>query len=126
MIEKLTDENFTLYAAKYYDNSCSYNTDEFYDDLKRFQYIKRLLLKYKDTGELRERLILNHVIILHNLFGKNATTMLFMKLEGLHEYLKPFIVLLGYMENKIEYNDKVVYSSDIALEEKIVEILREV
>lgn len=126
MIEKLTEDNFTLYAAKYYDNSCGYNTEEFYDDIKRFQYIKRLFVKYKETGDLRERLILNHIIILYNIFGENATSMLFLKMEGLHEYLKPFLVMLGHMREEIEYDEKIIFSSDIALEENIVETLRKI
>lgn len=126
MLDDLKDENFILYAAKYYDNSCKYDTDEFYDDLKRFQYLKRLFVKCKETGEVRERLILNHIIILYNLFGDKATNMLFLKLEGMHEYLKPFIVFLGYMKNEVKYNGKTIYASDIELNSNIVEILRKI
>jgi len=81
MIE-LTEDNFTMYAIKNYDNPYCKGMDEFLDDLKRFKYIKRLLRKHDVGKELKERLILNHIIVLGNLFGVEATTkMLFFKLE---------------------------------------------
>ena len=88
MIETLDDSNFVLYAAKHYDNPQCYDVEEFHDDLKRFKYLKRLLGKYEDTGELRENLILNHIIVLYNVFGEAATRMLFFKLVGYYSYLK--------------------------------------
>mgnify|MGYP006251878411 FL=1 len=65
MFETLDDSNFMLFAAKYYDNPSCVDTNEFEDDLSRIKYIKRLFRKYKDTGELRERLIFNHLIVLY-------------------------------------------------------------
>ena len=62
-MQKLDESNFILYAAAHYDNPQCYDTDEFYDDLKRFKYLKRLFNRYKETGELKERLILNHLIV---------------------------------------------------------------
>ena len=128
-LENLNDDNFLLYAAKHYDNAQCHDAEEFYDDLKRFKYLKRLFGKYKDTGELRERLILNHIIILYNVFGSAATRMLFAKLHMYKEYLKPFLVLLGHMPNKIEnFDDKktILYSSDIAMDEYIINVLRKI
>ena len=68
-MQQLDDSNFMLYAAANYDNPQCYDTDEFYDDLKRFKYLKRLLNRYKETGELKERLILNHLTVIYNVFG---------------------------------------------------------
>lgn len=129
MIEKLDESNFLLYAAKHYDNPQCFDTIEFYDDLKRFKYLKRLFGKYEESGELRERLILNHLIILYNVFGNEATRMLFYKLDGYYSYLKPFIVLLGYMPEKITgigIENKTIYSSDIAMDSTIVKTLRNI
>jgi hypothetical protein len=98
MLEQLDDTNFLLYAAKHYDNPQCYDTLEFYDDLKRFKYLKRLFNIYIESGDLKDRLILNHIIILYNIFGVTpATRMLFFKLYDYREYLKPFLELLNYM-----------------------------
>lgn len=121
----LDDSNFILYAAKHYENSQCYDTEEFLDDLKRFKYLKRLFGKYEETGELRERLILNHLIILYNVFGNEATKMLFFKLDGYYSYLKPFLVLLNRMPEKIVL-DTVLYSSDIVMDNHIIEVLRKI
>jgi hypothetical protein len=124
--EKLDGNNFLLFAAKHYDNPQCHDMTEFYDDLKRFKYLKRLFVKYQESGELRERLILNHLIILYNVFGEAATRMLFLKLEGHYSYLKPFIVMLGYMPEKILIENKIYYSSDISMDNNIVEVLRKI
>jgi hypothetical protein len=124
--EKLDGNNFLLFAAKHYDNPQCHDMTEFYDDLKRFKYLKRLFVKYQESGELRERLILNHLIILYNVFGESATRMLFLKLEGHYSYLKPFIVMLGYMPEKILIENKIYYSSDISMDKNIVEVLRKI
>lgn len=94
--DKLDDSSFLLYAAKHYNNPQCYDTLEFYEDLKKFKYIKRLLNKFKSDGELRERLILNHIISLNNVFGpEHSTRMLFLKLKGYEEYIIPFLILLN-------------------------------
>jgi len=121
----LDDENFILFAAKYYDNPQCYDAEEFYDDLKRFKYLKRLFGKYEESGELRERLILNHLIILYNVFGDIATKMLFYKLEDYYSYLVPFLVLLHRLPEKVNVG-KTIYTSDIALDMHIVEVLRKI
>jgi hypothetical protein len=97
MNETLTDANFIIYAAKHYDNPQCFDTEEFYDDLKRFKYIKRLFNRYEITGELKERLVLNHIVVLYNVFGPHATRMLLLKLRGYYGYLKPFLVLIQRM-----------------------------
>lgn len=121
----IDDSNFLLFAAKYYENPQCYDTDEFYDDLKRFKYLKRIFGKYEESGELRERLILNHLIILYNVFGDMATTMLFYKLNNYLPYLKPFLVLLHRLPDKVIL-DRVIFTSDIPMDPKIVEVLRKI
>lgn len=128
--EKLDETNFMLYAAKYYDNPACYDTVEFYEDLNRFKYIKRLFSRYEETGELKERLVLNHIIILYNLFGVPATTrMLFLKLKGYYHCLVPFLLLLNYLPDKV-YNigidSKCVSTSDIILDPGVVDVLRKI
>lgn len=120
----LDDGNFLLYAAKHYDNPQCHNIEEFYDDLKRFKYLKRLFGKYDETGELRERLILNHLIILYNVFGNETTNMLFYKLDGYYSYLKPFLILLNRMPEKLIIDNQIIFTSDIPLDANIVKVLR--
>lgn len=123
----LNEDNFLLYAARNYDNPQCYSSEEFYDDLKRFKYLKRLFGKYRDSGELRERLILNHLIVIYNVFGNHATPMLFLKLDQYHEYLKPFLLFLKRMPVKIDKLGNectTIYSSDIHMDERVVEVLR--
>jgi small nuclear ribonucleoprotein (snRNP)-like protein len=97
MYEKITTENVMMFAIKHYDNPQCEGEKEFHDDMKRFKYIKRLLRKYKDSGILKERLLLNHIIILNNLFGPEAcVTLLLFKIQ--QEYwgtLKSFLLYLN-------------------------------
>ena len=78
---ELTEQTFLIYASKHYDNPQCSSYEEFEDDLKRIQYLKRLFNRYEGSGELKERLILNHIIVLYNCFGLAATNILFLKLE---------------------------------------------
>ena len=129
MIDKLDESNFMLHAAKHYDNPQCFDTLEFYEDMSRFKYIKRLFNRYEETGELKERLILNHLIILYNVFGPATTRMLFFKLNGHLHLLKPFIILLGFMPDKVYgvgIENKTITSSDIPMDEKIVKLLRKI
>jgi hypothetical protein len=115
-----------LYAAKAYDVKKSSGAEEFYEDLKRFQYLKRLFKRYDEAGDLKIRLILNHVIVLYNCFGPDATDMLFFKLKEYHKYLKPFVLFLNYMPAKIHFEDITLYNSDIGLDKTIVDELRKI
>ena len=127
--DRLDDSNFLLFAAKHYDNPQCHDSLEFYDDLKRFKYLKRLFGKYEESGELRERLILNHLIILYNVFGEEATRMLFLKLGRYLPYLKPFLVLLNYLPDKvvnIGTDGNTIYTSDIQMDARIIEVLRKI
>lgn len=121
---QLNDRNFMLYAAKHYDARRSASEEEFLEDLKRFQYLKRLFKRYQEDNDLRTRLVLNHLIILYNCFGPEATNMLFMKLDGYHKYLKPFVLFLSYMPDYIRYDETVIKNSDIPLDNGIVAELR--
>ena len=129
MENNLNAKNFVLYAAKHYDNPGCESIEEFHDDLNRFKYIKRLFTKYQETGEIKERLVLNHLIALYNLFGAMPTTrMLFLKLDGNWELLKPFLVYLGYMPERLYEigQHTVINDSDIELNSNMVDRLRKI
>ena len=121
---KLNNNNFILYVSKYYENPQCDSMDEFNEDLNRIKYIKRLLRKYIKTGILRERLILNHLIILQNVFGPKVTSrILFFKVdEELYSELKTFLVYLKYLPDSIPEVDL----EKIPLDNKIVSALREI
>ena len=94
--DELNENNYLLFAIKFYDNPQALTRDEFDDDLKRIKYIKRLLKRYKNTGELKVHLILNHLTVLFNVFDDAAVALLFYNLEeDLWPYLKSFLVFLN-------------------------------
>ena len=130
MYDKLDETNFVLYAAKHYDNPECFDTEEFISDLKRFKYLKRLFNKYHENNELKERLILNHIIVIYNVFGVEAATkMLFFRLDGLHCYLKPFLDFLGYLPQRVEnigYDCRVIDCLDIRSDENIKNTLEKI
>jgi hypothetical protein len=102
MIENLNDDNFIIYAMKAYDRpNCIMS--EFEEDLSRIKYVKRLIKRYKTTGELKERLILNHIIVLSNVFGiEPSARMLFFKIDKEdYDILKTFLLFLNYMPRHI-------------------------
>ena len=111
---ELTPENINMFAMKHYDNPSCVDEAEFLDDMKRFRYLKRLFRKYDTSGELKLRLIINHIIILVNVFGVDAaTTLLFFKIEREHwPLLKTFLVFLHHMPEEdmtdIRINQKVM------------------
>ena len=93
---ELNESNYMLFAIKFYDNPQALTRDDFEDDLKRIKYIKRLLKRYKNTGELRVHLILNHLTVLFNVFDEAAVPLLFYNLEeDLWSYLKSFLIFLN-------------------------------
>jgi len=126
MFENLTEDNFQIFAMKCYTNPHCADLLEFQDDLKRIRYVKRLFKKYRDTGELKERLILNQKIVIYNMFeARPATRMLFLKLDGYYEYLKPFLIFLGYYPTELGLvNGDRVLDCDISLDVQIVKTLR--
>lgn len=114
VFNELTEDNLFLYAAKHYDNPTFSDIDEFHEDLKRFKYIKRLVNRYLDNDDLAERLILNHLIVVFNVFGIEAClNILELKLDERHwPVIKPFLIFLKYITNdqytNIEMNSLVV------------------
>ena len=83
MNEQLTDKNFLLFCAANYDNPQYYSTEDFYEDLNRIKYIKKLITRYIESGDLKERLILNHIIVLNNCFGAEVLCrILYLKLKN--------------------------------------------
>jgi hypothetical protein len=96
IFNELNEDNFLLFAIKNYENPQAVTKDDFEKDLNHFKYIKRLLKRYKREGELKTHLLLNHFIILYNIFGEAATPMLFFKIEKeLWPALKSFIIFLN-------------------------------
>jgi hypothetical protein len=128
MNQRLTEQNYIMFAMKHYQNPQCLNIDEFHNDLKRIKYIKRLLSRYVSSGELKERLILNHLIILYNSFGAEATKLLFFKIDKQYwSQLKTFLVFLHYMPEVLHLvSDVPVRSTDIPLDLSIVEVLRKI
>jgi hypothetical protein len=129
MYEKLSDENFLIYAAKHYDNPHCLSTEEFLEDLKRIKYIKKLLTRYAENGDLKERLILNHLIILSNLFGaEHLCRLLYLKMRSQFKYLKPFLILLNSLPDRMYdiRDEKVIELDMIPMDDRIIEVLRNV
>ena len=125
MIKKLTENNFLQYALNNYDNPSCATLEEFEDDLKKFLYLNKLLQRYKKKEDLRERLILNHIIVIYNLWGNAATEMLFHKVE--EEHWSSLIVFLTYLGRLPEFIPGTsVRATSLTHDEKIVEILREI
>ena len=100
MYENIKTENVMMFAIKHYDNPQCEGEKEFHDDMKRFKYIKRLLRKYYDTGVLKERLLLNHIIVLNNVFGPDAcATLLLYKIQPeFWSALKSFLLFLNILK----------------------------
>ena len=127
MNDNLTDQNFLLYCAKVYDNPTITSTNEFMEDIDRIKYIKKLLTRYIEVGELRERLILNHIIVLHNCFGKHLSKILFLRLEKQFHLVKPFLVLINALPSVIyNVNGKNIITDEISLDSQIVTALRKI
>ena len=127
IFDDLNEKNFLLYAMKEYDNPQCVQVEEFYDDLKKVKYIKRLFNQYLNEGVLKERLLLNHIIVFYNVFPvRSATRMLFLKIEEkFWPILKTFLVYLSYMSEIIDpINGKTILSDDIQLDQGVVDRLR--
>lgn len=119
LFEELDENNFILFASRNYNNPQCTSIEEFYDDIQRFKYIKKLLNRYEKTKDLNERLIINHIVILYNIFGiQSANRMMFYKLEP--EYwpmIKPFLIYLNLLK-ETEY-------VEVAMDTYIIDTLRE-
>jgi len=118
LFDELNEGNFVLFASRHYDNPQCMSVEEFHHDLQRFKYLKRLLRRYTQNDDLQERLILNHIVVLYNVFGIVPTNkMMFYRME--QEYwsaVKTFLIFLNYLRD-----DELV---DIPLDQTIVERLR--
>jgi len=125
MNQMLTEDNFLTYAMHHYDNSQCYSLEEFNDDLKRFLYLKKLFSRYHNECDLKENLILNHLIVIYNIFGHEATNMLFFKIDKEYwETLTTFLVFLERMPDELpQYGIKL---SEIKLDEYIIQTLRKI
>ena len=119
--DEFNESNYTMFAIKHYDNPQAVTQEDFYEDMKRFKWIKRLLNKYKNSGDLNVHLLLNHFIILYNVFGEATTALLFYKIDkDLWGVLKTFIV---YLERIPEYPKTSLH--DIPVDQKCLEILND-
>jgi len=120
LFDELNNDNFLLYAAQNYTNNQCVNAEEFYDDLNRFKYIKRLISRYLQTGEIQERLLINHIVVIFNLFGiEAAKKMLWFRInEEDWPIIKPVLLYLNY----ITESEKV----EVSLDPLIVERLRNI
>lgn len=127
IFENLTDENFLIYCAKHYDNPQCHSTEEFMEDLKRIKYIKKLVTRYVESGDLKERLILNHITILSNVFGADhLSRILYLKMKPQYKYIKPFLVLLNIMPGRLLNikTEKLIDTDTIPMDETIIKQLR--
>lgn len=129
MKNELNDKNFLLFCAHCYENYQFSSTEEFIEDLNRIKYIKKLITRYVENDDLKERLILNHIIILNNCFGPEVLCkILYLKLKDQMKYIKPFLILLNILPDKI-YNvngESVILTDLIPIDDLIVKRLRKV
>jgi len=128
LFDDLNEKNFLLYAMKEYNNPQCTDVEEFNDDLKKIKYIKRLLNQYVSEGVLKERLLLNHIIIFYNVFPPAAATrILFFKIEErFWPILKPFLFYLKLMpEDKIEsIMGREIKTNEILMDQGVIDSLR--
>ena len=126
--DDLNNDNIMMYAMKAYDKpDCIMS--EFKDDMKRFNYLKRLFRRYRKVDELREQLVLNHLVVLYNVFGPEVTSrMLFFKMsKDDYPALKTYLLFLSIMPEKIRgIKGHDIISSDVPVDKRIADILREI
>ena len=124
--DDLNNDNIMMYAMKAYDKPDCIMC-EFKDDMKRFNYLKRLFRRYRKVDELREQLVLNHLVVLYNVFGPEVTSrMLFFKMsKDDYSALKTYVLFLSIMPEKIRgIKGQDIISSDIPIDTKVAEVLR--
>lgn len=124
MIEqRITEQNFLLIAMHHYDNSQCTSIAEFEEDLKRFGYLKKLFGRYVDNNDLKERLILNHIIVLHNLFGVITPELLFFKIDK--QYWNVLITFLSYLQlMPSDVPEFGIHTADYQLDQTVLDALR--
>jgi len=126
-VQLLNNKNLLIYAAQNYSNPTCRSTEEFMEDLRRLKYLRKLITRYKETGELKERLILNHIIILSNVFASEPLCrILFLKMETVFDCVKPFLVGLDIMIDRIVNvgRERIVQTEFIPMDQHIVEKIR--
>jgi hypothetical protein len=128
MFDNLTEKNFPLFAAKCYEDPNCIDVLEFQQDVDRIKYIKRLFRRYEDNGDLKERLILNHLVVLYNVFDPpSLTRMLALKLNEHLHVLKPFLTYLGYWPRTIDgINGINIDGTGVPTDEQVENILRQI
>lgn len=121
---RITEDTFVGLAMKYYDNPQCVNVEEFVDDLKRFMYLNKLFQRYSEKGILRERLVINHIVVLCNLFGVIAVDFMFFKIDPrYHQLLCTFLIFLNRMPESLPEQD--IYVSDIEIQADILNYLEQ-
>jgi len=129
-MNELNDDNFLIFAIKHYRNSSCTGMAELEDDLKRFKYLKRLFNRYEKTGDPNDRLIINHLTLLYNVFGNATTEMLFFKLEEKYwTNLKTYLVFLNRLPLEEVYSRSLLPKkiiTDIPLNNELIKILRNI
>jgi len=126
MFDNLSSDNFMIYAIRAYDRP-EFIKSEFKEDMKRFNYLKRLFCRYRKTKEVRERLIINHIIVIYNVFGVEvATRMLFYKIhKDDYPALKTYLLFLNYMPEVVKgIKGHNILSTDISVDMTIADVLR--
>lgn len=123
----LTEDNFEYFAIRHYDDPNCQGLHEFREDMQRFKYLNRLLNKYEECGEMRTNLVLNHIVVLYNLFNDAATNMLFYRVAEKHwPILVPFLIFIERLPSDIHLSAKrSIKDSDVAIDMNVVTILRE-
>lgn len=128
VFDDLNNDNVTIYAVKAYDRpNCIMS--EFKDDMKRFNYLKRLFKRYRKLDELRERLVLNHLVVLYNVFGPEAATRLLFYKMSKDDYssLKTYLVFLSVMPDRVRgIKGQDIISSEIPIDFKVADVLRDI
>lgn len=130
MTEVITNRNFLLFCAKHYDTTKCDDIEDFYFDIKRIKYIKKAFTIFKQTGKIKVRLVLNHFIVLNNVFSSYAIPrMLFLKMEEHKDCFVPFLMVLNIMPERItnvKRRDNVIRADEIMLNQEIITCLRKV
>jgi len=129
LFDDLNDKNYTMFAMKYYDNRQCTSVEEFQEDLNKIKYVKRLFNRFLETGELRTNLILNHLIVIYNVFeNEPATRMLFFRVEKkFYSILKPFLIFLNRLPETVRGIEGIdIHTSHIPLNETTIKELRKI
>ena len=129
LFDDLNEKNYVMFAMKYYDNLQCTSIEEFNEDLNKIKYVKRLFNRFLETGELRTNLILNHLIVIYNVFENEAATrMLFFRVEKrFYSILKPFLLFMNRLPKVVRGIDgKNIITNEIPLNEMTIKELRKI